>query len=211
MSKTSNQHSCITLFCTFLCRPCTTTTTWNDQIFSWLENGKCKVINYYPSLISDAVPSLQFQPSSNWLTWYNGEKNSKNVKSIFQRHFIGFARCRIVRSLMTHQYNFVPKVLSVFRGKRNNPQLGKMLNKKAHWSIRSMSVWLAKKNCLQTDQCTRFLGIARRPLPVTQRLASSKKSVDHFQLVFYSWTQLLWTLILLRNGYFNVIPCWGRF
>ena len=87
MSKTSNQHSCITLFCTFLCRPCITTTTWNDQIFSWLENGKCKVINYYPSLISDADPSLQFQPSSNWLTWYNGEKNSKNGKSIFQRHF----------------------------------------------------------------------------------------------------------------------------
>ena len=41
----------------------------------------------YPSLISDAGPSLQFQRSSNWLTWYNGEKSSKNVKSIFQRHF----------------------------------------------------------------------------------------------------------------------------
>ena len=36
--------TCLTLFRTFLCRPCTTT-TWNDQIFSWFENGNGKAIN----------------------------------------------------------------------------------------------------------------------------------------------------------------------
>ena len=36
--------ACITLFCTFLSRPCTTT-TWDDQSLGWFENGKCKAIN----------------------------------------------------------------------------------------------------------------------------------------------------------------------
>ena len=88
------------------------------------------------------VPTIK---QCNWLSWYNGGKNSKKVKSIFTDIFIGFARCRIVRYLIIHQYNFVPRVLPLFRGKRKNPLLGKMLNKKAHWSIRSMSVWLTQK------------------------------------------------------------------
>ena len=36
--------TCITLFCTFLCSPCTTT-TWNDQILSLFGNGNGKAIN----------------------------------------------------------------------------------------------------------------------------------------------------------------------
>ena len=36
-------------FCTFRSRPCTTT-TWNDQILSWLENGNSKAINFSISL-----------------------------------------------------------------------------------------------------------------------------------------------------------------
>ena len=35
---------CITFFIKFLCRPCTTT-TWNDQILTLLENGNGKAIN----------------------------------------------------------------------------------------------------------------------------------------------------------------------
>ena len=144
------------------------------------------MINYYPSLISDAVPSLQFQPSSNWLTWYNGEKNSKNVKSIFQRHF------HWRRPLSDRKVPNDPPIQLRSQGslcflrQEKEPPAGKDAQQKSAL-VHSFDERLTnKKNCLQTDQCTRFLGIARRPLPVTQRLASSKKSVDHFQLVFYS-------------------------
>ena len=45
----NNNCTCITLFCTFLCLPCTTT-TWNDPILSGLENGNGKAINFSFSL-----------------------------------------------------------------------------------------------------------------------------------------------------------------
>ena len=70
--------TCITLFCKFLCR-LWTTAKWNDQILSWLENGKGMAMHFAlalsVSLNSDAVPSLQLQPR------YNGEKVSKDAAS----------------------------------------------------------------------------------------------------------------------------------
>ena len=50
--------TCITLFCTFLCRP----PTWYDQSLSRLENENGKAINLRIFLLnSGAVPALQFQ------------------------------------------------------------------------------------------------------------------------------------------------------
>ena len=65
--------TCITLFCTFLSRPCTTA-TWTDQIFSWLDNGNGKARNFILSvwtrtrspLFSSNLTSFF---SSNWVTW----------------------------------------------------------------------------------------------------------------------------------------------
>ena len=45
----NNNCTCIALFCTFLCLPCTTA-TWNDPILSGLENGNGKAINFSFSL-----------------------------------------------------------------------------------------------------------------------------------------------------------------
>ena len=91
--------TCITLFCQFLCRPCTTT-TWNGQTLSLLENGNDKAMN---STISDwtRARSPLFTSNLNSLllskraTWDNREVVSKDAKSIFQRRFYGRRRCRI--------------------------------------------------------------------------------------------------------------------
>ena len=78
------------------------TATWNDQFLSWLENGKGKVI-YLSLWTRTRSPlfnsNLTFLLSSNWVTWYNGEKVLKDAKSTFQRRFHWRRRCRIVRSL----------------------------------------------------------------------------------------------------------------
>ena len=207
MSKTSNQHSCITLFCTFLCRPCTTTTTWNDQIFSWLENGKCKVINYYPSLISDADPSLQFQPSSNWLTWYNGEKNSKNVKSIFQGHFHWRRPLSDRKVPNDPPIQPRPQGSPSFSRQEKEPPAEKDVQQKSAL-VHSFDERLTnKRNCLQTDQYTRFLGIARRPLQSLNVLPQVRSQLTTFNL--YSVHELS----CYEHWYFwgTVTSHWGRF
>ena len=87
----------ITLFCTFLCRPCTTS-RWSDQVLSWLEDGNGKAINFTLSLSLWTrtrfllfISNLSFLLSSNWVTWYKGAKVSNDTKSSFQLHFIGVA------------------------------------------------------------------------------------------------------------------------
>ena len=90
MSKTTTLHV-HHAFCIFLCRPCPTT-TWNDQILSWLENGNGRAINFafslwirtWSPLFSSNLTSLL---SSDWVTWYKGEKVLKDAKSISQRRF----------------------------------------------------------------------------------------------------------------------------
>ena len=93
--------TCITLFCTFLCLPCTTV-TWNDQILSLLENGNGKAINSTISIWTRARLPL-FSSNLNSLslisrvTWVNREKVWKEAKSISQRSFHGRRRCRITK------------------------------------------------------------------------------------------------------------------
>ena len=68
-----------------------------------MERQGDKII-YYPSVNSDAVSSLQFEPNTcsalsiHWATWYEGEKVSMAAKSIFQRRFHWRLCFRIVRS-----------------------------------------------------------------------------------------------------------------
>ena len=81
--------TCITLFCTFLCSPCTTT-TWNDAILSLLGNGNGEAINSTISvrtrarslLFSSKLSSLLLR---NWTPWNNRKKECKDAKSTFQR------------------------------------------------------------------------------------------------------------------------------
>ena len=82
---------CITPFCTFLCCPCTTT-TWNDQILSLLENRNGKAINStIPVWIRARSPLFSSNQNSlllsNRANWDKRWKVSKDVKSIFQRRF----------------------------------------------------------------------------------------------------------------------------
>ena len=98
------QLTCITLFCTFLCCPCTTT-TWNDQILSLLGNGNGKVINSTISvwtrarspIFSSNQNSLLLSNKANWVI----TKKFKRMRSLlFKERFHGRCRCRIVRFLI---------------------------------------------------------------------------------------------------------------
>ena len=101
-------------FSTFLRRPCTTT-TWNDQILSFLlEDGYGKAMNStisvwtraWPPLFSSNINSLLL---SNWATLENREMVWKNAESIFQWRFHGRHRCLIVRSLICTRKTGVTK------------------------------------------------------------------------------------------------------
>ena len=79
------------LFCTFLCRPCTTT-TWNDQILSFFEDRNSKAINStisvwtqeQPPLFSSNLNSLLL---SNRVTCENRKMVWKDAESIFSVTF----------------------------------------------------------------------------------------------------------------------------
>ena len=66
---------------------------------------------FFLSLNSETVPSLQFHYnltsllSSNWVTWYKGEKVLKDTKSIFQQRFHWHRHCQNVRSLSRSSCN----------------------------------------------------------------------------------------------------------
>ena len=80
------QRTCITLFCTFLCCPCTTT-TWNDQTLTLLENGKGKAIYSTISvrtrarspIFSSNQNSLLLSNKANWVV----TKKFKRMRSLF--------------------------------------------------------------------------------------------------------------------------------
>ena len=79
--------TCITIVCTFFCRPCTTT-RWNDNILSFFEDGNGKAINSIisvwtwvrPPLFSSNINSLFL---SNCATWDNREMVGKDAESIW--------------------------------------------------------------------------------------------------------------------------------
>ena len=102
-------YTFITLFCTFHCRS-VTTTTWNDQILSWLENGNGKAINFTISLWTKTWSPLF---SSNltgllsWkqVSWYKSKIVSKDAKSIFLATFsLASPFGRIVKSLFLSRW-----------------------------------------------------------------------------------------------------------
>ena len=77
------------LLCKFLFRSWTTT-TWNDQMLSWLKDGNGKAISFNLSL-SLSVWTRTRSPlfssnlisllSRNWMTWYDREKVSTDAAS----------------------------------------------------------------------------------------------------------------------------------
>ena len=103
MSKTTTLHV-HHVFLYILCCPFTTT-MWNDQILSWLENGNGSAINFTSSLWTRMrsplfSSNLTFLLLSNRVTWYKGGKVLKDAKSIFQQSFHWRHHCQIVRSLI---------------------------------------------------------------------------------------------------------------
>ena len=107
MWKTTTLHVHHTFLYVFLCHHWTTL-MWNDQILSWLENGKGKTTNSTISLWTQMRSSLfssnlTSQLSSNCVTWHKGKKVSKVTKSIFQWHFHWHHRCWIVTPLSMSQ------------------------------------------------------------------------------------------------------------
>ena len=80
----------------------------NDPILSWLENGNGKTINLTVSLWTRVHGSPLFSSKlnslllSNCVTWYEGKKNWKDAKSIFQRRFHWRHRCRIFFGLFLY-------------------------------------------------------------------------------------------------------------
>ena len=74
----------ITLFCTFLCSHCITT-TWNDQILTLLRNGNGKAINSTISVWTRARSPLFSSsqnplPLNNRVNWDNREKVQKGCE-----------------------------------------------------------------------------------------------------------------------------------
>ena len=95
--------TCITLFCTFLCRRCTTT-TWNYLISRFVEDGnKRKQFSF--SLPELWCSPLQFNYSkicqhlTNETRWNKRDKVWSSANSLFKWRFRSRRRCRCVNSL----------------------------------------------------------------------------------------------------------------
>ena len=104
-------HTCITLFCTFLCRYCTTT-TWKCLISRCTE-GRTEEVHKrrrnFLSLSELEYGSLEFNfgrvrlPLTKLVTWSNRDEDWKNANSLFQRRFLCRRRPRILRSIISPQ------------------------------------------------------------------------------------------------------------
>ena len=85
--RQQRQPQKVTNFCTFLYRP-STTTTWNDHILNFFEDGNGKAINSIISVRTRAWPPL-FSSNinspllSNWANWNNRKMVWKDEVSIF--------------------------------------------------------------------------------------------------------------------------------
>ena len=84
--RQQRQPQKVTNFCTFLYRP-STTTTWNDHILNFFEDGNGKAINSIISVRTRAWPPL-FSSNinspllSNWANWNNRKMVWKDEESI---------------------------------------------------------------------------------------------------------------------------------
>ena len=97
--------TCIMLFCTFLCRHCTTT-TWKclisrctEEVHKWQRN--------FLSLSQLGCDSYEFNfrrvhlHLTKLVTWSNRDEDWKDANSLFQWRFLCRCSPRILRSLMT--------------------------------------------------------------------------------------------------------------
>ena len=86
--------TCITLFCTFLCRHCTTT-TWKCLISRFVENANTRQQLYF-SFAELWYSLLEFnsrkncQHLTNWTSWNKRDKVWSSANKLFQWSF----RCR---------------------------------------------------------------------------------------------------------------------
>ena len=121
---------------------------WPNFELTWARDRRGDKF-YSPSLNSDAIPSLQFQPNFPTFKWLG----IRAKKFIFQRRFHWCRRCRIVRSLLTE--------LSKTSNERTTEQL---------------TIWLTINYCLtvtidgqkRTTDITNITALLRRS--ITSRL-----------------------------------------
>ena len=106
-NEQNNNSASSSRFFTFLCCLCTTR-TWNDQIWTLLENGNSNAINSTISVWTRARSPL-FSSNLNSLllcnraTWDNSEIVWKDENCIFHRSLNVHRSCRFVRSLVLLQ------------------------------------------------------------------------------------------------------------
>ena len=104
------------------------------------------------------------------------------MKSIFQRHFHWRRPLSDRKVPNDPPIQLRPQGSPSFSRQEKEPPAGKDAQQKSAL-VHSFDERLTNKNnCLQTDQCTRFLGIARRPLPVPNVLPQVRG-----QLTTFNW------------------------
>ena len=105
--QNNNFCTCITLFCKFLCRHCTTT-TWKCLISRRTEEV-CKRRRNFLSLSELGYGSWEFNfrrvrlHLTKLATWTNRHEDWKNANSLFQRRFLCHRRPQILRSLKIYK------------------------------------------------------------------------------------------------------------
>ena len=104
-NQNNNFCTCITLFCTFLCHHCTTT-TWKCLISRCTEEVHSDdevsslFLSFYMLLRNSTLGGIAYISQSK----SNRNEDWKNANSLFQRHFLCHHRGRILRSLMSDNY-----------------------------------------------------------------------------------------------------------
>ena len=96
-----------------------TTTTWNDQSLSWVENGNGKAINFTISLWTQKrfplfSSNLTFLRSSDWVTCYNG-KSFKGRGVYFSATF-SLASPLSDRKVPSNAYGHLYNTISLYFG-----------------------------------------------------------------------------------------------
>ena len=86
--------TCIMLFCTFLCRRCTTT-TWKRLIWRFVKdvNARLRLCTSFPTLrysLLEFNSRKKLQHLTNWLRWNKRDKDWGSAFSFFKLRF----RCR---------------------------------------------------------------------------------------------------------------------
>ena len=100
--------TCITLFCTFFCRHCTSTTTWKCVVSRFVEDANTR------QRLPFSFPELQYgllkfnsrencQHLTNWTRWNKRDKVWSSATSLLKWRFRSRRRPCCLSSLMLHQ------------------------------------------------------------------------------------------------------------